>query len=132
MGASTHTAPIETFGQKRVKVLGSFLPKATAAPVVSSGKRFTVARAGIGDFTVTFTDAYPQLVGVQGSCRNADTDDTWMVEFGDYDASAKTIKMYTKFQEAGVDDTFVKADMADDADNEVYFEVTFRNTSINY
>jgi hypothetical protein len=110
-----------TFGTNRIRVNGSFLPKGTGTPAVFAGKGFTISRTAVGNYLITLDRVYTKLVSAICSVRTAAKTPT-TVQFGDYNASAGTLQIDTYEEAAG---TFAEADLADDADNVVNFELVF-------
>jgi len=110
-----------------VKVCGSFRPNGSSA--VSStyfkGNGWSVARAGTGLFTITFSEKWPELICAIASVREAAGAPTY-VQFGDYVAASKTLQLRIMQEAAG---TTAAADLASDADNVVNFECTFAMSS---
>lgn len=127
MGLRTFS-PVKYGGGGRVKVGGSFLPKGTSAPVKSSGKGWSVSRSDVGIYTITLDRAYNDLEGLSLTVRVADTTAT-IVQGGDYSDSAGTLLVHTLQESTG---TFALADLSDDADNEVHFEMTLKDHSGNF
>jgi len=79
-----------------VRVSGSFRPNGASAVSATNNKGvgFTVARTSLGLYTLTFADKFPTLISATAAVR--DTSGRGMrVRIGDYDASAKTLKLYT-------------------------------------
>ena len=130
MPASRITHDMGTIGLKRVIVHGSFAPNGTDALVAANtyGKGFTVARTGVGAYLITFDNAYPELVSATPGAQAADATPT-IVQFGDYDATAKTLAVLV-LQEGG--GTLAAADQTADANARVSFECIFRNTSVDF
>lgn len=113
-------------GLNDVVISGAFAPNGTSAPTLLSTKRhFTVARTGVGLYTVTFDDKFFAYVSRSLSVGTSDSTPT-LVQFGAWTPSAKTLVIKTFRESAG---TFALADLATNADNVVSFSVTFTNTS---
>jgi hypothetical protein len=120
--ASRTTNPVRALTRELILVVGSFAPAGTGAPTTVQGKGFTVSRTGVGTFLLTLADKYAALVAATGTLQllaAANSD----VQFGAYDASAKTLVVRTMTAGAA-------ADIAADANNRVHFDLTFRNSSI--
>ena len=108
----------------QIVISGSFAPAGTDAPTTVRGRGFTVARTGVGSFTVTFSDSYPELVAVTAQLqRNLPNGSD--VYVGAYDASARTLVLQV------LDNVNSAADVSAHANNRVNFAVFFRNSSIN-
>lgn len=75
-------------------VSGAFRPNGATGIVSSSGKGagFSVARAGVGLYTLTFDEPLGTLKSFQASARDADGQPV-IVQFGDYDSDSKTLQM---------------------------------------
>jgi hypothetical protein len=85
---------MKTIGIGRVNVHGSFAPNGSSALVAANtyGKGFSVARSGVGLYTITFDNTYPELVSAICGCQVADTKPT-IAQFGDYVAASKTLQL---------------------------------------
>lgn len=113
--------------QRGVKILqGSFRPNGTSAVdnTLNKGKGFTVARTGVGDFTITLDDAWNHLVAAQVALMLAAAADS-VVILGPADVTTAT---------GGTVELFVltagsSADIASDADNWVHFTLHLGQTS---
>mgnify|MGYP006402655225 FL=1 len=106
-------------------VTGSFTTNGSSSPDSdnNTGKGWSVARSGTGEFTVTLEDTYPALLS--GNCSlglNAAGDSK--VQFGAIDVvTAKTIVIRTITGTAA-------ADIAANDNNRVHFTLCLRNTDI--
>ena len=106
-------------------VCGSFKPNGTSAVVAAdnTGAGWTVARGGVGIFTVTLGDTYPGILSATCSVALNAVADT-KVQFGAIDvASAKTVVI-------NVITTASAADIAAHANNRIHFCLILRNTSL--
>lgn len=81
-------------GRNRVAVEGSFRPNGATGVVTGSvkGKGFSIARAGAGLYTVTFSEKANALDSVTAGVREAAGTPTF-VQIGDYSASNKTLQL---------------------------------------
>ena len=103
--ATINTYEVHCLSPERVLVHGSFRPQAAGAlvaadtaPTTRAG--FSVARAGVGAYTVTFTEAWPDMDACFVSARKSDG--TAMVcQGGDYSAANKTLQIRTLVAGAG-------------------------------
>ena len=106
-------------------VCGSFKPNGTSAVVAAdnTGAGWTVARGGVGIFTVTLGDKYPGVLSATCSVALNAVADT-KVQFGAIDvASAKTVVI-------NVVTTASAADIAAHANNRIHFCLVLRNTDM--
>lgn len=128
--ASRRFDVLRMLGIGRVRVAGSFRPDGTSTTLLDVSTRgVTVTRNGSpGNYLLTFDDSYSDLVAVTGGVRVAD-DTATLVQFGDYNSTAKTLQMRVLRESAGA---FAPADLAADVDNVVTFDVTFRNSSVRF
>ena len=109
--------------EPQVKVVsGSFAPAGTSAPTTVRGKGFTVARTGVGQFTITLDKRYPELLDFQATLQLATATDQFCVA-GAVDLSAKTA-IITVWDVSGTG----AADVAANANNRVNFSLTFKDT----
>lgn len=60
--AGTGGYPLKTPAVKHIQIEGSFQPNGSGAVTLARGVGFTVARAGVGVFTVTITRPFAQFV----------------------------------------------------------------------
>jgi len=106
-------------------VTGSFTTNGSSDPDSdnNTGKGWSVARTGTGEYTVTLEDTYPALLS--GNCSlglNAAGDS--QVQFGAIDVvTAKTIVIRTITAGSA-------ANIAANANNRVHFTLCLRNTDI--
>jgi len=110
--------------RETVTICGSFRPDGALSVVAGTtlGKGFSVAGSGSGgEYIITFDDKFPALISAQGCVREAAGTPTF-VQFGDYDATAKTLYVRVMQESGG---THALTDLADDVDNVVNFSVTF-------
>jgi hypothetical protein len=93
---------MDTIGIGRVLVHGSFAPNGSSALVAANvnGKGFSVARTSQGLFTVTFDNAYPELVSAICAVQNASSAPA-AVQIGDYVAASKTLQIYARSNAGG-------------------------------
>ena len=109
-----------------VKIIaGSFKPNGSSAVdnTANTGAGWTVARGGVGIFTVTLGDTYPGVLSATCSVALSAVADT-KVQFGAIDvASAKTLVI-------NVITTASAADIAANAANRIHFCLVLRNTDM--
>ena len=106
-------------------VCGSFKPNGSSAVVAAdnTGAGWTVARGGVGIFTVTLGDTYPGILSATCSVALSAVADT-KVQFGAIDvASAKTLVI-------NVITGASAADIAVNANNRIHFCLVLRNTDM--
>jgi hypothetical protein len=123
--ASRTTHAVKSLNRELVAVVGSFAPNGTSAVSSASnkGKGWTVARSAAGRFTVTFADAFNDLVTVVATAQMAANNVDIYAQVGTYDSSAKTLIIRTL---TGGTET----DIAANANDRVNFVAWFRNSSI--
>ena len=128
MAFTTYDRQTAHMGPSRVSVAGSWRPDGSTGIVSGSvkGKGFTVARADVGLYTITFSEVGVALESVVFGVRAADATPT-IVQGGDLDMTAKTLQVRVLQESAG---TLAVADMAADADAEVSFHAVFKNTNV--
>ena len=106
-------------------VCGSFKPNGSSAVAAAdnTGAGWTVARGGVGIFTVTLGDKYPGILSATCSVALSAVADT-LVQFGAIDvASAKTLVI-------NVITGGSAADIAVNAANRIHFCLVLRNTDM--
>lgn len=111
-----------------VMMQGSFRPNGTSAVSSSTvkGNGFSVARTGVGEFTVTLEDKYVELISGSLSLQLAAADDQ-ILHWGAIDvASAKTLVINVwDISDAAA------ADIAADASNVIHFCLMLKNSSVD-
>lgn len=105
-----------------VIIAGSFAPAGTGAVTAPKGKGFTVARTGVGTFTVTLSDKWVSCLYAGAHVQLAASADT-VAQVAAIDLTAKTVVIRTLT--AGSD-----ADIAADANNRVNFVLFLKNSSV--
>lgn len=113
-----------TRNREPVVIEGSFAPNGAGAVDNTSneGVGFSVARSGVGVFTVTFKETFFALISHQlGLQLNALADSD--LQLGAVSLSGKTAVINVKT--AGV-----AADIAANANNRIHFKFTFRNNTV--
>lgn len=105
-----------------VEIAGSFAPAGTGAPTTARGVGYTVARTNVGEFTLTFVNAYPELVSREAHLSLATPDDK-VAMCGVYTAASKTL-VINIWDISGA----ALADVAADANNLVNFRVVFKES----
>lgn len=94
---------------------GSFGTNGLLAPLLARGKAFTVARTGVGEFTVTLKDRIPAIDAVMATAQCVVAGD-FQVEVGEVDLTARTIILRTL--QGGI-----AFDPVADANNRVNFSI---------
>jgi len=103
-------------------ISGSFAPAGTGAPTAVRGSGFTVARSGVGAYTITLDRVYLQLVAVNATVQLASVADLNM-QVGAVDLAAKTIALSAL---AGATPTEIAAN----ANNRVHFSIQVRDSAL--
>lgn len=83
---------LKGLNNEEIRISGSFRPNGTSAPTDVVGKGYSVARSGVGLYTVTLEDKYNELLSARCSIRGADGVGH-KVEIGDYSAANKTLQI---------------------------------------
>lgn len=119
--------PVKTFDNEIVMIKGRFYFNGTSSPATVYGKGFTVARSGVGLYTITFTDRFPELHSVNFGFANATgTVQAHAVITGSVVGGSATNTLSFTYCHAAT-----PTDPAAAATNWMSFEVQFRNTAIN-
>lgn len=100
---------------------GHFSPNGTGAVTAPIGLGWTVARTGVGVFTITLEDAYKEFESGQAQVQLDPAADTF-AQLGAYDATARTLVLRTLTGGAA-------ADIASGANNTVQFQLVMKNTA---
>lgn len=121
--AARNLAPVRSLNRDIVRIEGSFAPNGSSAVSASSraGLGFTVARSGVGEFLVTFTDKFASYLFADAHLQMAAATDS-VAQVGDIDLSAKTMEIHTLTAGSA-------ADIAANANNRINFVVVFRNSA---
>ncbi len=110
---------LDTAGRNRRLIAGSWAPAGAGAVTAVKGEGFSVARTGVGVFTITLQDFYADLESAEACIQLAAAGDTY-AQVGSYDAALRTLVVRTLT--AGV-----VADIAADAFNRVNFQLVAKN-----
>ncbi len=120
---------VQALGKARVVLTGSFRPNGTGAVdnTLNTGFGFTVARTGVGTFTITLADKWPVLQSAQFQLQLA-TAVSGDVCMGAVDvASAGTIAItYLADNDAAPS---AAGDIASNASNRIFFTLVFQNSA---
>jgi hypothetical protein len=123
--ASIQHHPVDATQRFTIKLSGSFAPNGASAVSAASnkGRGFTVARTGTGQFTLTLTDKWAELVSANATLQLATPADS-QVQWGACDVvSAKTLVLTVLT--AGV-----AADVAANAGNRINFDLCLRSSLV--
>lgn len=121
-------SPIRTRGIHRVRIGGSFRPAGTGAVTNVKGKGFTVARSGVGLYTVTINDVYNSLEECEATGQTSDNSFAF-ASIGAWDPPTRTLVIGLYKLPGGV---ATLTDMAANANNVVHFSIIFKNTGVNF
>ena len=114
---------IKAIDQDVVVLSFSFAPQGSSQPTGITGRGVaTITRTGAGDFLVTLQDVWPALLGAKMSIQMSTATDI-SPQLGDVDLSAKTLVVRTIV-------AATETDIAADANNRVFVELTMRNGSV--
>jgi len=119
---------MQALGKGVKLVSGSFAPNGAGAVSSASvkGKGFTVARTGVGVFTITLQDSYIALLSCSADLQLVAPDDK-ILQFGAIDVvTAKTIVLNV-YDISGA----ALADIAANAANRINFALILSNTQVN-
>jgi hypothetical protein len=110
-----------------LRVAGSFQGAGAASPAAanSKGRGWSVARTSVGLYTITFSTVMGDLISALATVQVSDAD-FGIASFGD--SASKTLQLRTFM--AATTAAPVLADLADDANERVSFEILFRKTSL--
>ena len=109
----------------RFVISGSFAPNGASAISSSSvlGAGFTVARSGVGEYTITLNDSWVAVDSATATLQMAAATDL-LLQWGAIDVvTAKTLVLRAQ---AGATPTEIAANAA----NRVHFELVLRNTTV--
>lgn len=117
-------------GEGRIKMEGTFFPAGTGAPTgqaaasAAAGPGWTVARTGVGVFTITLADKWLVLENKQLTLQLS-TPAARLISWGNIDLVA------TRTLIINVTDAAAAAqDIAANANNSISFSLTFRTLSV--
>lgn len=121
--AARNYAPLRSLNREEVVISGSFAPNGSSAVAATScsGLGWSVARSGVGVFTVTFSDKFASYISATATLQLAASANS-QVQVGTVDLAAKTMVLRTIT--AGSD-----ADIAANANNRINFVIRFRNSA---
>ena len=123
MGSTRDIKPMKTATREACDIVGSFAPAGTGAVTDARGDGFSVARTGVGTFTITFDKVWPELESATATVQLNASANTF-AQVGAVNLSSKTAVIRTIT--AGSD-----ADIAANANNRVNFRFCFKNTSVS-
>jgi len=115
---------IQTLGKGRKIIAGSFLPNGASAIVADPlWLGYSVARSGVGSYTITLTDSYVALISLSCSLQlNAVAD--LKLQWGAIDVvTAKTLVLNALA-------VATPTEIASNANNRIYFTLFLRNTTV--
>ncbi|MCP3681255.1 MAG: hypothetical protein GY861_01065 [bacterium] len=129
---NTGTKKISGLMNKEVSVKGRFFPNDTSSPsaTYNVGRGWSVVRADVGKFTVTFTDVGTKVLNMKADIQLpvaslADIE----VKICEIDLSAKTMTIQTYKTSDG---TTAEEPSAYDANQSISFEVSFIDSGVDY
>lgn len=112
-----------------VVLQGSFRPNGngTVDNTKNVGAGFTVARTGVGTFTITLDDSYAALYGASFQVQLNAAAATQVI-LGAVDVvTAKTIAITAMAEAAG---SFAAADIASNANNRIFFTLVLKDSAV--
>jgi len=120
------TSPIRAEGKEYVIVAGSFAPNGSGAVSAASneGAGWSVARTSAGLFTITFHEAYPDMISGVACLQLASADDKYC-QVGVYTQASKTLTIRVFDASGGAVD-----DVSANANNRINFICIFRRTGL--
>lgn len=111
----------------RVEIVGSFSTNGTSTPTATKGRGFTVARTGVGVFTVTLAESYFDVIAVTASLSLA-TAAKQMVQVTGWTAPTTQGSRAVVTLTTMASDTGTAADIAAATGNVVSFHITCLNS----
>ncbi len=122
--------PVHAIGKNRFIIAGSFAPAAAGAVTDVFGSGFTVARTGVGSYTVTLAEKWLRLLSHSLSLQMVALVASDL-QLGATDVSgAKTIVINNWGPTAAGNTAAVALEIAADANNRVHFEFVMSNDSV--
>lgn len=107
-----------------VLIAGSFAPAGTGAPTAAKGSGFSVARSGVGVFTITLDKIYPDMLSAVCSLQLATAADQYVLG-GTYTAASGTF-VINVWDVSGA----ALADISANANNRVNFILAMKNSTV--
>jgi hypothetical protein len=87
-----------------ILLAGSFAPNGSSAPTTVKGQGYSVARVGVGQYRLTFSQTFPDNLSFVGSAQFNTGSGEYKVTFGTYNATNKTLDMFvTKVSSGFID-----------------------------
>ena len=123
--ASRNFTDIQTLGEGRVIIAGSFRPNGASAVdnTLNTGLGFSVAWSATGLFIITLVDRYAELVSAQATIA--------MVSATDVKPQWRAIDVVTNGTlELAILAIGTDTDIASNAANRVFFELVLKNSSV--
>ncbi len=116
---------IQALNLKSVVIIGSFRPNGTSAVdnTLNTGQGYTVARSGVGIFTITLNDKYVSCLSATTGLALSAVADT-ALQFGAIDVSSAGTLVLNVLT-AGV-----AADIASNAANRIHFTLVLSNSNV--
>ncbi len=111
--------PVHAIGKNRFIIAGSFAPAAAGAVTDVFGSGFTVARTGVGSYTVTLAEKWLRLLSHSLSLQMV------ALVASDLQLGAAAIR-----DDLGIGHAAVALEIAADANNRVHFEFVMSNDSV--
>ena len=114
-------------GKSRVEICGSFMPNGTGVPANVYGNGFTVARTGVGIYTVTFADPYFGYDAAWADLECATLGQSVQITAEPDVRVAKSLVIA-----AFITNTASATELAFNANTRVHFGIRMKNTSGNW
>lgn len=129
--ASRSFKPIQTLGTRAVLLAFTIVPNGTSTPTIENDNDkavASIARTGVGTYTITLRDTYARLVAWHFGVRlNSDVATTVQITGAPDVASARTIDITIQQESAGA---FAAADIAANANNRIGVQLYLRDSTV--
>lgn len=120
---------VQALDMKCIALPGSFAPNGIGAidNSLNKGKGFNVTRTGVGTYTVTLEDGYPQLLATNVTIQLASADDK-AVHCGPIDPLTARTAVFRVWDYSAA----ALADIAADPNNRINFVLWLKNTELTF
>ncbi len=120
---------VQALDMKCITLPGSFAPNGVLAidNSLNKGKGFSVARTGVGIYTVTLEDGYPQILSVNVTLQLGTAAD-YIVQAGQIDPLNARTAIFKVWSVSGAGLTDVIADL----NNRINFVLWLKNTELTF
>ena len=127
---STNANPAKYIGKNRFVIAGSFLPAGVGAPTGVIGAGFTVARTGVGQYTVTLAEKWLRLLSANATLQLAALTASG-IQLGATDVSGAKTVVLNVWGPSGAGATgAVALEVAADPNNRVHFKFVMSQDTV--